>query len=119
MKLTKADKGRAFELMTDRIAALAEEEKVAVTPERCRSIAGDPETRRFSAYSTYGYWLINRLDGHTDGPAVLALWRLIAWNEKGSPIQGFSLRYEDFASAEHSLLRAMEHITERSGPSIG
>jgi hypothetical protein len=109
-KLTKADKRRAVELMLDRIAALAEEECLAVTPERCSRIAGDPETRRFAAYSTYGYWLINRLSGYTEGPAVLALWREIAWNEKGSPIQGFSLRYEDFASAELSLLRAMEHM---------
>jgi hypothetical protein len=111
-KLTKADKRRAFELMIDRIAALAEEENVAVTPDCCRALAGDPDTRRSAGYSTYGYWLINRLSGHTDGPAILGLWREIAWNKRGSPIQGFSLRYEDSASAERSLLRAMQNIAE-------
>jgi hypothetical protein len=106
-KLTKADKRRAVDLMADRMAALANEEGVAVAPERCLEIATDPNTRRSAGFSTYGHWLINRLSGRTDGPAILALWREIAWDKQGSPIHGFVLRYEDFEGAERLLLRAL------------
>jgi hypothetical protein len=111
-KLSKADKRRALELMMDRISALAEEERVSVTPERCGEIASDPLTRRSAGFSTYGYWLINRLTGRTDGPAILALWREIAWNKSGSPIQGFSLRYEEFENDERLLLHAIGNPSE-------
>jgi hypothetical protein len=111
-KLRSADKRRAVELMTERVAALAEEEKLAYSVERCRAVTTGPETRRAAGYSTYGYWLINRLSGHTDGPAILALWRKIAWNKAGSPIQGFLLSYEDFAAAESLLVRALANTGE-------
>jgi len=114
-KLTKANKRRAFDLMMDRVAALAKEESMAVTPERCREIAGDPATRQSAGFSTYGYWLINRLSGCADGPAVLALWREIAWNKAGSPIKGFSLQCEDFEDAERRLLYAIQNTSEQPG----
>ncbi len=103
-KLLKSDKFRAVELMAERVTALAEEEGLAISPERIESVVTDLATRRSAAFSAYGQWLINRLAGATDGPSVLALWREIAWNRSGSPIQGFELKLEDFQSAERELL---------------
>jgi hypothetical protein len=111
-KLRNADKRRALELMMDRVATLAEEKKISLSVECCRIMTSDPETRRAVGYSTYGYWLIERLSGHTDGPAILALWREIAWNKAGSPIQGFTLRYEDFDAAESVIHREIHNAAE-------
>lgn len=111
-KLTKANKHRANELMEERVAALATEEGLFASPEQCHGIVNDSSMRRFAAYSTYGQWLINRLSGYADGPAILALWREIAWTRMGSSIQGFSLRYEDFEFAEKELARVLQNNPE-------
>jgi hypothetical protein len=100
--------------MVDRATVLAQEEGIAVTTAAVAEVVRNDDTRRAAAYSAYGYWLIRRLDGHTDGPAVLALWREIAWNRAGSPIRGFRLRYGDVADAEESLADAL-----RSSPEDG
>jgi hypothetical protein len=107
-KLTKRDKERALDLMADRVTALAREEGIAAQPEHVLAVVRGNETRRQAAYSAYGYWLIRRLEGDTDGKAVLSLWREIAWNRTGSPIQGFTLRYGDFIDAEASLVDALQ-----------
>ena len=60
---------------------MAEEENVSVKPERRSEIPGDPCTRRSARFSIYGYWLINRLFGYTDGPAVLALGERSRWTK--------------------------------------
>jgi hypothetical protein len=113
-KLTKSDKRRAIKLMGDRVAALAQEEGIVADRERVHNIVTDSDTRRAAGFSTYGFWLINRLSGSTDGPSILALWREIAWNRKGSPIQGFKMRYEDFELAEESLIQALRNASEQS-----
>jgi hypothetical protein len=106
-KLTPADKRRAAELMSERVAELSREQNFAVSPNRCVALVDDPTTRRLAAFSAYGKWLINRLSGQTDGPAVLALWREIAWAPAGSPIRGFTLRLKDFEQAELLLAQSL------------
>jgi len=73
-------------------------------------IVQNDETWRSAGYSAYGHWLIRRLEGDTDGKAVLALWRQIAWKRTGSPIKDFQLRYEDFVDAEESLVAALRSM---------
>jgi hypothetical protein len=107
-KLSKRDKDRAIDLMADRVAALACEEGIEVKAQHVTTVVQGDETRRPSAYSTYGYWLIRRLEGDTAGKSVLGLWREIAWNRTGSPIKGFKLRYKDFLDAEESLVDALQ-----------
>jgi hypothetical protein len=107
-KLSKRDKIRANELMVARVTVLALVEHVALKPEAATSIVQDNETRRFAGYSVYGYWLIKRTEGITDGSSILALWREIAWHPTGSPIKNFKLQYKDFMAAEESLVDAMQ-----------
>lgn len=115
-KLTRRDKERAGRLMIDRVAALAREEGIAATDAAVVAIVRGDETRRSAGYSAYGHWLIRRLEGDTDGTAVLALWREIAWKRTGSPIQNFRLRYEAFVAAEEVLIGALRSAVEaRSG----
>lgn len=106
-QLTKRDKARAQMLMIDRVAALAREEEIPTAEQDAVEAVEDGATRRFAAYSAYGYWLIRRLEGATDGKSVLALWREVAWNRAGSPIKNFRLRYEDFVNAEEALAGAL------------
>jgi hypothetical protein len=104
---TKRDKGRADRLMADRVAALAREEGIGATDPAVVAVVRGPATRRSAAYSAYGHWLIRRLEGDTDGTAVLALWREVAWKRTGSPIQSFQLQYKDFVDAEELLADAL------------
>ena len=71
-KLVRADKRRADQLMIDRVAALAKEEALEAAPNRFTDMVNEFGTRRSAAFSAYGQWLINRLAGQTDGPAILA-----------------------------------------------
>jgi hypothetical protein len=114
-KLTKRNKHRATDLMTDRIVALALEEGISLQPAEAMSIVETDVTRRSAGYSAYGYWLIKRTEGHSDGKSILALWREIAWNRTGSPIQNFMLEYKDFVDAEESLIDAMRTATNSHG----
>jgi hypothetical protein len=109
--LSRSDKQRAMDLMVGRILALADEHNLEITPLRAVDVISTDATRRSAAYSTYGYWLIQRLDGYTDGSAVLALWREIAWSRMGSPIQGFRLRLEDVVNAETAIVESVTAST--------
>jgi hypothetical protein len=60
-------------------------------------------------YPAYGHWLL-RPDGDTNGTAVLALWREIAWERTGSPNKNFRLQYKDFVDAEESLGDALPSV---------
>ena len=105
--LTRLDKRRAIEMMEERVVQLATEERLNTSRERCAALVCDPAMRRSAAYSAYGCSLIDRLSGNAEGPAILALWREIAWTRMGSPIQGFTLRSEDFAGAEMELIQRL------------
>ena len=107
-KLSKRDKRRAVDLMVDRVNSLALEQGLALNSDIATKIVQDNATRRSAGYSAFGYWLIKRTEGITDGKSILALWREIAWSPAGSPIQGFKLRYKDFVDAEESLLAAVQ-----------
>ena len=107
-KLTKRDRQRALDLMAWRIAALAREERLTATEDICRTLATQDETRRLAGYSSYGHWLIKRMDGETDGHSILALWREMAWTRTGSPIKKFELRFDDFVEAEEELVEALK-----------
>lgn len=109
-KLTSRDKKRAGTLMADRVSTLALEEGIDLPQEDAARIAADPVTRRAAAYSTYGFWLIKRTQGISDGTSILALWRELAWRSSGSPIKDFKLCYADFADAEEALIAAFRSM---------
>ncbi|QDU29372.1 hypothetical protein ETAA8_44810 [Anatilimnocola aggregata] len=102
-KLTAGDKRRADFLMTESLLSLAKEQAYFLSEDDAEQIVLAKQTRRACAYLAYGEWLIRRLAGESDGPAILVLWRLIAWDPRGGMIRGFKLTLDDFVTAEQAL----------------
>lgn len=107
-KLFPRDKRRANYLMRQSLIEFAAERSVQLPDESAEHIVASESTRRSAAFITYGDWLIRRLSGESDGPAILALWRLIAWKPQGGIRPGFTLQVEDFIAAEEALARAIK-----------
>lgn len=110
-RLYARDKRQADFLMSECIADLAEEDAIDIDDELTTQLVTDYKTRRYSAYIAYGHWLIRRLSGESDGPAILALWRLIAWDPRGGVRPGFTLELNDFRVAESELISAIRNAT--------
>lgn len=108
-KLRTTDKCRAEALLVESIAKLASDNGLTIDSNLAAKLATDEPTRRYAAYVAYGHWLIRRLCGESDGPAILALWRLIAWDPRGGMRRGFTLHLEDFEFAEKGLLTAIRN----------
>lgn len=107
-KLYAGDKRRADFLMSQCVTELAKENGLDIDDELTTQLVTNETTRRYAAYIAYGHWLIRRLSGESDGPAILALWRLIAWDRRGGMRVGFTLQIDDFMAAEKQLLSAIQ-----------
>lgn len=108
-KLFARDKRRADFLMTESVSKLATENGLELNENLATQLVTDAATRRHAAYVSYGQWLVRRLHGESDGPAVLALWRLIAWDPRGGMRRGFELELDDFKVAEKEILSSIRN----------
>jgi hypothetical protein len=102
--LTKVDKNRAAKLRVRRIEMLALEEGLPFNESLVHESLQDAEVRHSASLSAYGSELLERLNGFSDGPAVLALWRDFAWNQNGSPNRDFKLTTKHITEAEKALV---------------
>jgi len=108
-KVTKQDKTRAERLMELRLESLAKETGCQIDSKKVEMLLQPRNSlRRSAAYSTYGHWLLERLEGFTDGVSLLALWREFAYGPTGSPLKEFKLNLEDFVRAEEELVEFMK-----------
>lgn len=110
-RLTATDHRRADRLMAARLIRLGVEDGRVVEEAMADTLVGRDDLRRDAAYAAYGASLIRRLEGQVEGPAILALWRAIAWKPSGSPIHGFTLSSAYVAASEGRLLKALPRIT--------
>ena len=99
--------------MAECLTSLANENGLHIENQLAEQLVLDDKTRRSAAYLTYGHSLILRLSGKSDGPAILALWRLIAWDSRGGMLRGFTLTVEDFSAAEKTLLDAIRNASKK------
>lgn len=106
-KLFTRDKRRADFLMRESVCKLAAENGMELDFDSATQLVTDDANRRHAAYVSYGQWLVRRLYGESDGPAILALWRLVAWDPRGGMHRGFKLELNDFKVAEDNLLAAI------------
>ncbi len=60
----------------------------------------DKELGEPIALGAYGRDLLRRVEGHSEGPAALALWRRFAWTATGAPRKDFTLSAEAILAAE-------------------
>ena len=109
-KIFTRDKRRAELLMSESMQDLATEHGLQLTEQHATQLVTNERTRRAAAYITYGKWLILRLNGESDGPAILALWRIIAWDPRGGMRSGFTLELNDFRAAESVLIVAIQSV---------
>ena len=105
--LTKADKNRAAKLRVRRMEMLALEEGLPFVEAVVRESLQDVATQHSASLSAYGSALLDRLNGYSDGPAVLALWRDFAWTPSGAPNRKFKLKAADILQAEQKLINIL------------
>jgi hypothetical protein len=110
-KPSSRDKEKGIADCVSRIELLAKEEELPLSSDLAAALVASH--RRESAYSAYGYSLLERLRGSEGGPHVLALWRMIAWKPEGSPIKGFTLESGDIFDAEHDLVAVIARNEEQ------
>lgn len=105
-KLGRADKNRARKLRRDSVERVAIHSNIEIDGAQLDALADDRSLTEATSLVAYAEQLLHRLEGRSDGPAVLALWRGFAWKPEGSPKKGFVLR------AEH-ILEAVNQIADR------
>jgi len=69
----------------------------------CKKIADDEWYKGDVAYLAYTRTLFKRIEYSEGGGYMLALWRQIAWNEKGGPIKNFQMNEADVFYAMQRL----------------
>lgn len=102
--LSKADKERAIKLRVRRMEMLAREDGIPSFEIRIKASLEDEEVKRLASFAAYGAALLDRTKGISGEPAVLALWRDIAWKKSGSPDPNFKLEARRILQAEQHLL---------------
>lgn len=102
-KTTAHDKRKAKELMADMVKELAWAQAQEVSGSEAANLAGDRTLRRDLALVTYARHLIRRMAGSEGSPALLVLWRAIAWKERGGLDPDFELTPEAVLLAEHRV----------------
>jgi hypothetical protein len=102
-KLYRRDKERARKLKLFALKQLALERQTHLDDKQAAMLIDSPETAESVSLIAYGQQLVARTRGITEGPAVLALWREVAWNNKGAPKKNFQLEVEDILRAEESI----------------
>lgn len=107
-KLSQKDKERARKLKVFRLKQLASENNASLNEKAIDKLIDSPETAIDVSLITYADQLLERTNGRSNGPAVLVLWREIAW-EKNAPRKNFQLEVDN-------ILRSEQSITERIGP---
>ena len=95
------------------VSSLAGELGLSMTEAQlCRFLTVPSHTEEISLV-TYGYGLLERMNGIANGPAVLALWRGFAWTTEGSPKKSFKLRPDAILEAEQMLVIALRTLDFR------
>jgi hypothetical protein len=109
-KLRAVDRDRARELCARYLTQLASEAGVTLSDEARERLLDDAELVEPIALGAYGRDLLRRLEGRSEGPAALALWRRFAWTPTGSPRKDFTLSSEAILEAEARLVERLRAI---------
>jgi hypothetical protein len=111
-KLTAGDKRRAQTMRINALMNLAAARRLSVGEGGIQELLNARQVFEDASLVAYGCDLLQREKGIANGPAVLALWRGFAWNESGSPKQGFRLEAEMIVNAESRLLALLQDFEQ-------
>ena len=95
--------------MVDYLTSFSRENGILLCDEKLNQVV-DSEHRRDVAMMTYCHWLILRLTGVCDGPAVLALWRITSRSPEGGMIRGFKLTVDEYQAASSRILTTIRKL---------
>ena len=104
-KISRRDKVRARRIKIAVLQQLAGEHNTHLDQQQAEKLIDSPNSAVDVSTITYGQQLVARTHGRSEGPAVLALWREIAWDKTGAPKKDFQLEAEDILSAEESIAK--------------
>jgi hypothetical protein len=110
-KPSRKDKETAQTIKREYLTALAREQGRDLESNEIERLLGNEELGPDAALTAYINELLNRSRGVKSSPAVLVLWREIAWTKQGSPKRKFRLRAQDILKAEQHLLAALAQST--------
>ena len=106
-KLRPEDKRRAERLKRDYLKQLALNYGIHASGAIVTDLLRQPESSRDAALAAYAVQLLRRCAGLPTTPAVLALWREIAWTAANTPDKNFKLSAELIKTAEARLVKAL------------
>ena len=106
-KVYRRDKVRARRMKVSALQQLAFERNTRLDQKQAEELIDSPDSAMEASLIAYGQQLVGRTRGISEGPAVLALWREIAWEKSGSPKKNFQLDAENILSAEESLAKRL------------
>jgi hypothetical protein len=107
-KVAAPDKKRARNFARAALEEIAISAGLRVPREQIESMLEDRSTKEGAALIAYMLQLFLRCDGAATGEHVLALWRMFAWNEQGSPKEDFELTVDAVFSAETRLREKLQ-----------
>jgi hypothetical protein len=99
-KPDRKDKEAAQTIKRQFLIALAQEQGRDLQDAELEKLLRSEELGHDAAVTAYASELLNRSRGAKSSPAVLVLWREIAWTKQGSPKPKFRLRAKDILKAE-------------------
>jgi hypothetical protein len=103
-KLRPADKRRADRLELSTARALSGDD---VSEADLAALRADPALAEALAKAAWARELLHRLEGVSEGPATLALYRRFAWHRAGSPKAGFTVDADDLLAAVELLRQGL------------
>jgi hypothetical protein len=106
-KVTQRDKKRAHALRVEAVLQRALDKGLGTSSEAAKEIADRPDLAEESAILAYTAELVRRMNGHFEGPAVLALWRRFAWSRTGSPKKDYRLTTQAVLKAANRIDQAL------------
>ena len=113
-KVTRQHKTRARKLKIAAVEQLAREHGVDLEHEAIEKLIDSEASSEDVSLVAYGQQLIARTRGRSEGPAVLSLWREIAWDKKGAPKKDFELEADSILNAESALSTLIQLLHEKS-----
>lgn len=103
-RVTATDKKHAHRLMERQLRSICEETLRIVEDSQIAALLGDRHAVEDVALLTYIVNVEERAHGRIRGATPLALWRLFAWTETGSPRKGLKLNPEVVLAAQDRVL---------------
>ena len=105
-KIYRRDKVRARKIKIQALQQLAFKCDTRLDQQQAEALIDSPDSAMDASLIAYGQQLVARTRGISDGPAVLVLWREIAWDTT-APKKNFQLEAEDILTAQESFAKRL------------